>query len=56
MHAMREGVVFFADEPILRVMPPKPDAQLVETRPINIRHLPSLIASKGARIAVKLHR
>src|SRR5262249_20872179 len=49
VHAMREGTVFFADEPILRVTAPLPQAQLVETRVINILHFQCLIASKAAR-------
>ena len=32
VHAMPEGTPFFADEPILRVAAPLPEAQLVETR------------------------
>jgi nicotinate phosphoribosyltransferase len=50
VHAMPEGMVFFADEPILRVTAPLPQAQLVETRLINILHFQSLIASKAARM------
>jgi nicotinate phosphoribosyltransferase len=50
VHAMPEGTVFFADEPILRVAAPLPQAQLVETRLINILHFQSLIASKAARM------
>jgi len=38
VHAIPEGTVFFADEPILRVTAPLPEAQLVETRLINILH------------------
>jgi len=49
VHAMPEGTVFFADEPVLRVTAPLPEAQLVETRLINILHFQSLIASKAAR-------
>jgi nicotinate phosphoribosyltransferase len=48
--AMPEGTVFFADEPIIRITAPLPEAQLVETRLINILHFQSLIASKAARI------
>ena len=44
VHAMPEGTVFFADEPILRVTAPLPVAQLVETRLINILHFQTLIA------------
>jgi nicotinate phosphoribosyltransferase len=50
VHAMPEGTVFFADEPILRVTAPLPEAQLAETRLINILHFQSLIASKAARM------
>jgi nicotinate phosphoribosyltransferase len=50
VHAMPEGTVFFANEPILRVTAPLPEAQLAETRVINILHFQSLIASKAARM------
>ena len=36
VHAMPEGTVFFPNEPILRITAPLPEAQLVETRLINI--------------------
>ena len=52
VHAMPEGTVFFANEPILRVTAPLPQAQLVETRLINILHFQSLIASKAARMTL----
>jgi nicotinate phosphoribosyltransferase len=47
--AMPEGTIFFADEPILRVVAPLPEAQLVESRIINLLQFPTLIASKAAR-------
>ena len=47
---MPEGTVFFADEPILRVTAPLPEAQLVETRLINLIHFQTVIASKAARM------
>ncbi len=50
--AMREGEAFFADEPILRVAAPLPEAQFVESRLINILHFQSLIASKAARVVL----
>ena len=50
VHAMPEGTAFFANEPILRVTAPLPQAQLVETRLINILHFQSLIASKAVRM------
>ncbi len=49
VHAMPEGTVFFAGEPILRVSAPMPVAQFVETRLINILHFQSLVAAKAAR-------
>jgi nicotinate phosphoribosyltransferase len=50
VHAMPEGTVCFADEPLLRVTAPLPQAQLIESRLINILHFQTLIASKAARM------
>lgn len=47
--ALPEGTVFFADEPVVRVTAPLPQAQLIETRLINLVHFQTLIASKAAR-------
>ena len=47
--AMPEGTVFFPHEPILRVTAPLPQAQLVETRIINLLNLQTMIASKALR-------
>ncbi|MGH8129868.1 MAG: nicotinate phosphoribosyltransferase [Steroidobacteraceae bacterium] len=47
--AVPEGTVFFANEPIVRVTANLPEAQLVETRLINLMHFQTLIASKAAR-------
>ncbi len=52
VHAMPEGTVFFADEPVLRITAPLPQAQLVETRLINILQVQSLVASKAARMVL----
>jgi len=49
VHAMPEGTVFFPHEPVLRVTAPLPQAQLIETRLINLLHFQTLIASKAAR-------
>lgn len=49
VHAMQEGTVFFPNEPILRVTAPLPQAQLVETRIMNLLNFQTLIASKAAR-------
>jgi nicotinate phosphoribosyltransferase len=50
VHAMPEGTAFFADEPFLRVTAPLPQAQLIETRLINLLHFQTLVASKAARM------
>lgn len=47
--AMPEGTLFYADEPILRVTAPLSQAQLVETRVINLLQFQTLVASKAAR-------
>ncbi|MEW6689220.1 MAG: nicotinate phosphoribosyltransferase [Pseudomonadota bacterium] len=49
IHAMREGTVFFPNEPVLRVTAPFPEAQLLETRVLNLIHFQTLVASKAAR-------
>jgi nicotinate phosphoribosyltransferase len=49
VHAMPEGRIFFAEEPILRVVAPLPEAQLVETRLINLLQFQSMVAAKAAR-------
>lgn len=49
VHAMPEGTVFFANEPIVRVTAPLPQAQFIETRLVNLLHYQTLIASKAAR-------
>ncbi len=50
--ALPEGTVFFTDEPILRVIAPLPQAQLVETRLINLVHFETVVASKAARLVL----
>lgn len=50
--AMREGTVFFASEPIVRVTAPLPQAQLIETRLMNIIHFQTVVASKAARVVL----
>ncbi|BAL25100.1 nicotinate phosphoribosyltransferase [Azoarcus sp. KH32C] len=50
--AMCEGTVFFADEPILRITAPLPQAQLVETRIINLLQFQTMVASKAARCSL----
>lgn len=50
--AMPEGTIFFPDEPILRITAPLPEAQLVETRIINLLHFQTVVTSKAVRMAL----
>ncbi len=52
LDAMREGTLFFPDEPILRIAAALPVAQLMESRIINLLHFQSVIASKAARMVL----
>ena len=52
LDAMPEGTVFFPDEPVLRVTAPLSQAQLVETRLINLIHFQTVIASTAARMVL----
>ena len=52
VHAIPEGSVCFANEPLLRVTAPLPQAQIVKSRLINILHYQTLIASKAARMVL----
>ncbi len=47
--AMPEGTVCFPEEPILRITAPIPEAQLFESRIMNLLHFQTMIASKAAR-------
>lgn len=49
VHAMPEGTPFFPNEPILRVTAPMPQAQLVESRLMNLLNFETLIVTKAAR-------
>ena len=48
--AVAEGEIVFPDEPLLRVVAPLPEAQLMESRIINLIHFETVIASKAARL------
>jgi nicotinate phosphoribosyltransferase len=49
VRALPEGTVFFQNEPIVRITAPLPEAQIVETRLINLMQLQIMIASKAVR-------
>jgi nicotinate phosphoribosyltransferase len=49
LYALPEGTAFFANEPMIRIVAPIPQAQFVETRAINLLHFETLIATKAAR-------
>jgi nicotinate phosphoribosyltransferase len=53
VHALPEGTAFFPDEPLIRVTAPLPQAQLVESRLMNILHYQTLIASKAVRAVLR---
>ena len=44
-----EGTIVFPDEPLIQVVAPLPEAQIVETAMINQIAYPTLVASKAAR-------
>ena len=50
VYAMPEGTPFFANEPVLEVVAPLPQAQLVETFLLNQFTLQTTLASKAARV------
>jgi nicotinate phosphoribosyltransferase len=52
VHAIPEGTACFPNEPLIRITAPLPQAQLLETRLINILHYQTLIASKAARMVL----
>jgi nicotinate phosphoribosyltransferase len=49
VRALPEGTIFFQNEPIVRITAPLPEAQIVETRLINLMQLQIMIASKAVR-------
>jgi nicotinate phosphoribosyltransferase len=49
--AVPEGTILFANEPIVQIEGPLPEAQILETLALNCIHFETLVASKAARIA-----
>lgn len=52
VYAMPEGTPVFANEPILEVEAPLPEAQLIETFVMNQVHQQTVLASKAVRVAM----
>ncbi len=50
IYAMREGAPFFENEPIMEVVAPIAEAQLIETLVLNQIGLQTILASKAARV------
>jgi len=50
VHAVPEGTVVFANEPLLEVVAPIGEAQIIETFVMNQIHIATLAASKAARV------
>jgi nicotinate phosphoribosyltransferase len=50
VHAVEEGTLVFAEEPMLRVTAPVIEAQVVETYLLSLINFETLVASKAARI------
>ncbi len=48
--ALPEGTPFFGNEPLLTVHGSLPEAQIVETRLLNLVQLPTAVATKAARV------
>ncbi len=52
VYAMAEGTLVFENEPVVQVVAPLPEAQLVETYLLNQIHTQSLAATKAARVVL----
>ena len=50
--AMPEGTICFPNEPLVRITAPLPEAQIVETRLINLLQFQTMIASKAVRSVI----
>ncbi len=52
VYGLPEGTVFFADEPVVRIIAPLPQAQLIGSRLTNLMHFQISVASKAARYRI----
>ena len=50
VHALEEGTLVFAEEPILQITAPILEAQIVETYLLSVINFETLVASKAARV------
>jgi nicotinate phosphoribosyltransferase len=50
--AVPEGTIVFPNEPLVQVVGPVVEAQLIETLVVNLVHFPTLAASKAARVVL----
>jgi len=50
VHAMAEGTPVFAEEPLLEIVAPIAEGQMIETLAMNLVGLQTLLASKAARV------
>ena len=50
VHAVEEGTLVFAEEPILQITAPVLEAQIVETYLLSVVNFETLVASKAARV------
>jgi nicotinate phosphoribosyltransferase len=50
VYALREGTIVFANEPLMEIVAPLPEAQIVETFVMNQIHVQTMAASKAARV------
>ena len=55
IYALPEGTVMFPNEPMVKVIAPIMEAQLIETALLNIVNHQSLIATKAARVCYAAH-
>src|SRR5262245_43351220 len=52
VHAVPEGAVVFANEPLMEIVAPLPQAQLIETFVMNQIQLATMAASKASRVVL----
>jgi len=50
VRAVPEGRIFFADEPLIEVVAPIIEAQIIETLALNVMQLETMLATKSARV------